>query len=104
MVVKPQHKSVYGKLLWGITLQLSYILSDFFLEINFITTILNSHMPSVGPWVIIILQCIMLDTEGKLAIQGAKGGGLFDPTSYYYLKLSDYGPLTINNILQGSSC
>lgn len=29
-------------------------------------------------------------------------GLLFDPTSHHFLKSSDYGPITINNILQSS--
>lgn len=32
-----------------------------------------------------------------------KGGPLFDPTSHYNLKNTDYGPLVINNILVASS-
>lgn len=46
-----------------------------------------------------VLQLIMTDSVEKKP----RGGPLFDPTLHYYLRSSDYGPLTITNILQGSS-
>lgn len=45
----------------------------------------------------------MLDAELKLSSSKPKGGPLFDPTLYYYLKTIDYCLLVVNNILQGSS-
>lgn len=45
----------------------------------------------------------MSDTYSKSITAKPRGGPLFDPTSYYYLKTTDYNPLAINNILQGNS-
>lgn len=41
--------------------------------------------------------------QTKKSITKPRGGPLFNPTSHYYLRTTDYGPLVVNNILQGSS-
>lgn len=49
------------------------------------------------------MQNRMSDLEIKAITTKPRGGPLFDPTSYYYLKTLDYAPLVVNNILQGSN-
>lgn len=41
----------------------------------------------------------MSNTDTKLITAKPRGGQLFDPTSYYYLKATYYNPLVVNNIL-----
>ena len=80
--------------------------SDYIFEITLLHIFHETHfstMPHLGQCVVAILQHTMSNSEGKIVTQCSKGGPLFDPTSYYYLKSTDYGPLTITNILQGSS-
>lgn len=43
------------------------------------------------------------NTNSKLTSAKPRGAHLVDPTSHYYLKTADYGPLILNNILQGNS-
>lgn len=50
-----------------------------------------------------ILQKNMSDTCSKMIMTKPRGVPLFDPTSYFYLKTTNYNPLVVNNILQGSS-
>jgi len=45
----------------------------------------------------------MSDNEGKPSTNKPRGGPLSDPTSIYFLKSSDYNPLVVSNILQGSA-
>ena len=71
----------------------------------------TSHISCHPRILIVIIEMIlflpqnqMSDSDSKqLTTVKPRGGPLFDPTSYYYLKSSDYAPLSVNYILQGNT-